>query len=59
MSNRQFQNFSEYGLKGDFALLNLPNAFSTSFTPYIQGLTPKFEILPPSKEQLNKVEITK
>lgn len=34
-SNRQFQNFSEYGLKGDFTSFNLPNAFSTSFTPYI------------------------
>jgi len=28
-------NFSEYGLKGDFTSFNLPNAFSTSFTPNI------------------------
>jgi hypothetical protein len=35
MSNRQFQNFCEYGLKGDFTPFNPPNAFSTSFTPYI------------------------
>ena len=34
-SNRQFQNFCEYGLKGDFTSFNLPNAFSTSFTPNI------------------------
>jgi len=35
--NRQFQNFCEYGLKGDFTSFNLPNAFSTSFNPNIKS----------------------
>ena len=34
-TNRKNLNFSEYGLKGDFTSFNLPNAFSTSFTPNI------------------------
>jgi len=37
-------NFSEYGLKGDFTSFNLPNAFSTSFTPYIHRLRPNSKI---------------
>ena len=43
-------NFSEYGLKGDFTSFNLPNAFSTSFTPYIIG---NFKNPLVSREQLN------
>ena len=34
-TNRSLGNFLEYGLKGDFTSFNLPNAFSTSFSPYI------------------------
>jgi len=37
MSIGKISNFSEYRLKGDFATLNLPNAFSTSFNLYIVG----------------------
>ena len=33
-TNRIFLNFCEYGLKG--VSTKLPNAFSTSFTPYIK-----------------------
>ena len=52
--NRKFSNFSEYGLKGDFTSFNLPNAFSTSFTPYIQSGKNKFENLLVGFKKLNQ-----